>query len=153
MPDKELLIKELSTLLREKLSPLSWMPGPISPMHGNLPLEMAYVRVEPWVLGFDGISERGAWQLASELALGYSRVPVLAYKSPLEDSSECWRFRVPLYMAGPDFEGHPEAWHDFSRTIALFADEFSGLLLDYQELRSIRADSAEMVKSVLGVDL
>ncbi|MGD1852784.1 MAG: hypothetical protein ACFB2W_00900 [Leptolyngbyaceae cyanobacterium] len=143
MATKETLIAELTQLLREHLP--DYRATAPTQGTGGLPLDIAYVRVEPWLYGFGHMTADGAWRLCTELALQYDRVPVLAYQ---EGGS--WLFRVPLYMLDVRLEGYPERWNDFSRTASLFVDEFADALGDYQSLRAERGDHVDSINTVLG---
>lgn len=132
---KQELLQEVADILKKHLDDGSYVIAPAAPQNGNLPMDIAYVRVEPWVYGTETVTLDGAWGLAVETALQWNKVPVLAHQF-----RGMWLFRVPVYMCGPEYEQSivEEDWHAFDFSIDVAPVCFAMVLSKYQELRDER---------------
>lgn len=146
---KEELKQQLSSLLQASLSPESYAIAPAHPQNGNLPLDIAYIRVEPWLYGDKDILPSGSWDLCVETALHWEKVPVLAL--PDDDG---WSFRVPLYMLSAEYGDSldEKQWHSFDQTALVGGEAFGAIVKYYQEEREAREEYLDALKTVLRGD-
>lgn len=146
MPTKQQYLESLTATLCAHLSADAYAVAPAHPKNGNLPLDIAYVRVEPWLYGPNVVTPSGSWDLCVEAALHWERAPVLA----LPDADD-WLFRVPLYMMSAEYGDSlsENQWHDFGQTALVGAEAFGAILKYYQEEREAREDYLGALKVVL----
>lgn len=146
MPTKEELKNDLTKLLVECLDESSYTHVAAHPSNGNLPLDISYVRIEPWLYGTKAVTLRGAWELAVEYCLYYKKAPILAHQWLGE-----WSFRLPLYMLDEQYGTSlpPENQHRFEYSVDIRPEALGLVLLQYQVAYEARVTK---VKSLVGVE-
>lgn len=139
---------EVTDLLRAHLLPGTFTETLPTKADGGLPLNIPFVRVEPWVYGVEAVTFAGAWSLCVESAAYYSKTPVLAHQW-----HGGWSFRVSLYMLNSEFEATmvPENRHRFDWSVDLSVEAFALAVAEYQEECGSQRSAVEIIDSVLGV--
>lgn len=144
------LLDSLAATLRQALDGECYADAPVDPSNGNLPLSIAYVRVEPWLFGDEHVTLRGAWELACETALQWERCPVLAVPA-----GGGWVFRVPLHFVDQSVLGRlaeDQDLLDFDLSVVLQARGFGLCLKHFQEARERAEDALAMVGEAIGIE-
>ena len=147
LKSKQDLLAELIALLSQNLPTDTYESAPTDPANGNLPFDIPYIRLEPWVYGTETISLKGAWELCIESALMHHKTPVLAHQW-----HGVWSFRVPLYVFSAEYflSLDDQQYHSFEYSVDLNVEGFALVIEQYQKEQNLRDVWMEALTSVMG---